>query len=242
MCPWHHCDICGRPSTKLCNECPNSFCAADISGNIFDIGDNRLVCADHDDILDVVKATLPGGPDQELPEPANPELPSHFFESSSSYASSCASSIVSESSAMSDAESHISQESDVSQSIKVPTLLNVLQKKVNAQNDGAKSDSESSTTGSVTGSSRRRSRTTSEQELPNGDVSSKPRRPKSPQKRRKSASAASDTGPNSGSDSGRSSRSGKAALDKELTLTPQQPSTSPELSTDEDDCGLVIDI
>uniref|UniRef100_A0A8C8BRP9 Nuclear receptor binding SET domain protein 2 n=1 Tax=Oncorhynchus tshawytscha TaxID=74940 RepID=A0A8C8BRP9_ONCTS len=25
-CPWHHCDVCGKPSEAFCQLCPNSFC------------------------------------------------------------------------------------------------------------------------------------------------------------------------------------------------------------------------
>ena len=53
-CPWHHCDVCGKGATKLCTECPNSFCNNHIDDNIFDIGDGKLVCVDHEDLLSVI--------------------------------------------------------------------------------------------------------------------------------------------------------------------------------------------
>ena len=66
MCPWHHCDVCGRRALRLCTECPNSFCPNHIEGNIFAIPDNRLVCSDHDDLLKAVEVskleTLPNQP------------------------------------------------------------------------------------------------------------------------------------------------------------------------------------
>jgi hypothetical protein len=49
-CPWHHCDECGKKAVILCGQCPNSFCPCHIQGNIFDIGDGKLVCSDHDEI------------------------------------------------------------------------------------------------------------------------------------------------------------------------------------------------
>lgn len=57
MCPWHHCDDCGKPAIKLCSECPNSFCPHHIEGNIFLLPDNKLVCSDHEDILAAVEAS-----------------------------------------------------------------------------------------------------------------------------------------------------------------------------------------
>ncbi len=57
ICPWHHCDLCGKRSIKLCSECPNSFCPSHIEGNIFQIPDDKLVCSDHDELLSAVETS-----------------------------------------------------------------------------------------------------------------------------------------------------------------------------------------
>ncbi|XP_041368647.1 histone-lysine N-methyltransferase NSD2-like isoform X2 [Gigantopelta aegis] len=51
LCPWHHCDECGKQSKKMCTQCPNSFCPAHIKDNIFNV-DGILVCSDHDSFLE----------------------------------------------------------------------------------------------------------------------------------------------------------------------------------------------
>ncbi|XP_046335260.2 histone-lysine N-methyltransferase NSD2-like isoform X2 [Haliotis rufescens] len=51
LCPWHHCDICGKVARKVCSECPNSFCNGHIEDNIFNV-EGALVCSDHGDILE----------------------------------------------------------------------------------------------------------------------------------------------------------------------------------------------
>jgi len=33
-CPWHHCDMCGKPAVHCCVECPNSFCNEHYTRNI----------------------------------------------------------------------------------------------------------------------------------------------------------------------------------------------------------------
>ncbi|XP_071502155.1 histone-lysine N-methyltransferase NSD2-like [Diadema antillarum] len=54
QCPWHHCDICGKASVKLCVECPNSFCKIH-SENVTVIVNERIFCKDHD-LAEVQKA------------------------------------------------------------------------------------------------------------------------------------------------------------------------------------------
>ncbi|XP_022091753.1 histone-lysine N-methyltransferase NSD2-like [Acanthaster planci] len=48
ICPWHHCDECGKLATQLCDECPNSYCNGHSEGNIAVYNEMRL-CKDHDD-------------------------------------------------------------------------------------------------------------------------------------------------------------------------------------------------
>lgn len=48
-CPWHHCDVCGRPSTSFCHFCPNSFCKEHQDGTAFgSTQDGRWYCCEHD--------------------------------------------------------------------------------------------------------------------------------------------------------------------------------------------------
>ncbi|XP_070607547.1 histone-lysine N-methyltransferase NSD2 isoform X2 [Erythrolamprus reginae] len=47
-CPWHHCDVCGKPSVSFCHFCPNSFCKdhqeeAELECN----WSGQLFCPDH---------------------------------------------------------------------------------------------------------------------------------------------------------------------------------------------------
>ncbi|XP_044304209.1 histone-lysine N-methyltransferase NSD2 isoform X1 [Varanus komodoensis] len=47
-CPWHHCDVCGKPSASFCHFCPNSFCKDHRSDTA--LSSNRrgqLSCSDH---------------------------------------------------------------------------------------------------------------------------------------------------------------------------------------------------
>lgn len=57
LCPWHHCDICGKVASKLCTECPNSFCPQHAEGVISLIDDN-LVCAEHTDLIEGLTASV----------------------------------------------------------------------------------------------------------------------------------------------------------------------------------------
>ena len=55
ICPWHFCDMCEKKARKLCTECPNSFCETHLEGNLFQLGDSRLICSDHTDLLEGVE-------------------------------------------------------------------------------------------------------------------------------------------------------------------------------------------
>ena len=56
LCPWHHCDVCGKLAVKLCSECPNSFCQQHEQGVITLIKDN-LICAEHTDLIQGLAAS-----------------------------------------------------------------------------------------------------------------------------------------------------------------------------------------
>ncbi|XP_048459532.1 histone-lysine N-methyltransferase NSD2-like [Rhincodon typus] len=48
-CPWHHCDVCGKPSVVFCQFCPNSFCKDHEEGTMFkSTTDGRACCCEHD--------------------------------------------------------------------------------------------------------------------------------------------------------------------------------------------------
>ncbi|XP_071166810.1 histone-lysine N-methyltransferase NSD2-like isoform X1 [Mytilus edulis] len=47
-CPWHHCDECGKPATKKCALCPDSFCSVHEETNIREV-QGFLLCTDHED-------------------------------------------------------------------------------------------------------------------------------------------------------------------------------------------------
>uniref|UniRef100_A0A8D2DER7 Histone-lysine N-methyltransferase NSD2 n=1 Tax=Sciurus vulgaris TaxID=55149 RepID=A0A8D2DER7_SCIVU len=48
-CPWHHCDVCGKPSASFCHLCPNSFCKEHQDGTAFrSTQDGRPYCCEHD--------------------------------------------------------------------------------------------------------------------------------------------------------------------------------------------------
>lgn len=53
MCPWHHCDDCGKPAVKLCVECPNSFCTAHAEGNI-KLFEEKIYCLEHNELLEAL--------------------------------------------------------------------------------------------------------------------------------------------------------------------------------------------
>ena len=47
-CPWHHCDECGKPATKKCALCPNSFCTQHEESNVREVN-GFILCSDHED-------------------------------------------------------------------------------------------------------------------------------------------------------------------------------------------------
>ncbi|KAL0969514.1 hypothetical protein UPYG_G00228270 [Umbra pygmaea] len=49
-CPWHHCDVCGKPSEAFCQLCPNSFCKnhQDAVLRLW-TPTGQLCCQEHDD-------------------------------------------------------------------------------------------------------------------------------------------------------------------------------------------------
>ena len=53
VCPWHHCDNCGKPATHLCVECPNSFCTAHVVGNTR-VFDEKTYCLEHNELLETL--------------------------------------------------------------------------------------------------------------------------------------------------------------------------------------------
>ncbi|KAK6306795.1 hypothetical protein J4Q44_G00219430 [Coregonus suidteri] len=49
-CPWHHCDVCGKPSEVFCQLCPNSFCKNHQEGALrLWPHTGQLCCQEHDD-------------------------------------------------------------------------------------------------------------------------------------------------------------------------------------------------
>ncbi|XP_070256514.1 histone-lysine N-methyltransferase NSD2 isoform X2 [Myotis yumanensis] len=49
VCPWHHCDVCGKPSASFCHLCPNSFCKEHQDGTTWrSTADGRSYCCEHD--------------------------------------------------------------------------------------------------------------------------------------------------------------------------------------------------
>ncbi|XP_015745314.1 histone-lysine N-methyltransferase NSD2 [Python bivittatus] len=47
-CPWHHCDVCGKPSVSFCHFCPNSFCKDHQDEVVLECNFNgQLFCSDH---------------------------------------------------------------------------------------------------------------------------------------------------------------------------------------------------
>ncbi|XP_029448352.1 histone-lysine N-methyltransferase NSD2 [Rhinatrema bivittatum] len=48
-CPWHHCDVCGKPSSTFCQFCPNSFCKEHKDETLlYTTVDGQLLCSEHD--------------------------------------------------------------------------------------------------------------------------------------------------------------------------------------------------
>uniref|UniRef100_A0A670ZSL4 Histone-lysine N-methyltransferase NSD2 n=1 Tax=Pseudonaja textilis TaxID=8673 RepID=A0A670ZSL4_PSETE len=47
-CPWHHCDVCGKPSVSFCHFCPNSFCKDHQEEAVLECNwSGQLFCPDH---------------------------------------------------------------------------------------------------------------------------------------------------------------------------------------------------
>ncbi|XP_034814085.1 histone-lysine N-methyltransferase NSD2 isoform X2 [Pan paniscus] len=70
-CPWHHCDVCGKPSTSFCHLCPNSFCKEHQDGTAFSCTpDGRSYCCEHDLGAASVRSTKTEKPP---PEPGKPK-------------------------------------------------------------------------------------------------------------------------------------------------------------------------
>ncbi|XP_010086447.1 PREDICTED: histone-lysine N-methyltransferase NSD2 [Pterocles gutturalis] len=47
-CPWHHCDVCGKPSVSFCHFCPNSFCKEHQDRTVLNSTRNgQLCCSEH---------------------------------------------------------------------------------------------------------------------------------------------------------------------------------------------------
>lgn len=66
-CPWHHCDVCGKPSTSFCHFCPNSFCKEHQDGTAFSsTQDGRSYCYEHDLGAESARSTKTEKP---FPEP-----------------------------------------------------------------------------------------------------------------------------------------------------------------------------
>lgn len=68
VCPWHHCDDCGKSASQLCSECPNSFCKSHLAGKIFATEEGKLICWEHEDILSkmTVKQVDPSGVKEQM--------------------------------------------------------------------------------------------------------------------------------------------------------------------------------
>lgn len=49
LCPWHHCDVCGKAAIQLCSRCPNSYCPDHILDNIVFSYELGTICSKHED-------------------------------------------------------------------------------------------------------------------------------------------------------------------------------------------------
>ena len=54
VCPWHHCDECGKPAVHLCVECPNSFCNGHQVGNT-KLFEEKTYCLEHEELLEALR-------------------------------------------------------------------------------------------------------------------------------------------------------------------------------------------
>lgn len=50
LCPWHHCDTCGKAAIQFCSRCPNSYCADHVVNNIVFSYELGMVCSKHPDV------------------------------------------------------------------------------------------------------------------------------------------------------------------------------------------------
>lgn len=50
LCPWHHCDTCGKAAIQFCSRCPNSYCADHVVNNIVFSYELGMVCTKHPDV------------------------------------------------------------------------------------------------------------------------------------------------------------------------------------------------
>ncbi|XP_050803309.1 histone-lysine N-methyltransferase NSD2 isoform X2 [Gopherus flavomarginatus] len=66
-CPWHHCDVCGKPSVSFCHFCPNSFCKEHEDGTVLNSTlDGQLCCSEHVLGVDSVENQKTEKPPQKL--------------------------------------------------------------------------------------------------------------------------------------------------------------------------------
>ncbi|KAM5340772.1 histone-lysine N-methyltransferase NSD2 isoform 1-T1 [Glossophaga mutica] len=71
VCPWHHCDVCGKPSASFCHFCPNSFCKEHQDGTAFSATqDGRPRCSEHGPGTESAARAQAARP---CPEPAKPK-------------------------------------------------------------------------------------------------------------------------------------------------------------------------
>ncbi|CAK6433357.1 unnamed protein product [Pipistrellus nathusii] len=71
VCPWHHCDVCGKPSASFCHLCPNSFCKEhQDTAALRSAADGRAYCCEHD-----VETESGAGAEAQspFPEPRRPQ-------------------------------------------------------------------------------------------------------------------------------------------------------------------------
>ncbi|XP_066089027.1 histone-lysine N-methyltransferase NSD2 isoform X1 [Saccopteryx bilineata] len=71
VCPWHHCDVCGKPSAAFCHFCPNSFCREHQGGAAFSCTpDGRPYCGEHDSGAECMTGAKA---EKSFPEPMKPK-------------------------------------------------------------------------------------------------------------------------------------------------------------------------
>lgn len=84
-CPWHHCDVCGRKSTKFCSVCPNSFCSTHaLEANMNRHEELGLLCNEHstEDIEFVIQRLAEQEQDSVIRGNSSPESTHSHSESS----------------------------------------------------------------------------------------------------------------------------------------------------------------